>query len=268
MALPMNIIAVRHGESEGNLINCRARASDQTVFEIPGFQERHVSQWRLTDTGREQAQAAGDWLRRESIALDRGYVSFYTRAMETALYLPEIPWIETPYLREQMWGDLTTLADRDRIGQYERSLKARETQPFLWTPPGAGAESMDAYFTKTVDPALNMLNRSCGAMTVVLVTHGGWLWGLRHRLERLAQEELIRLRTSDNPHDHIHKCQIFHYTRRNPWSGQEAAQIQWVRSICSWNSSLSSNEWREIRRHVYSRADLSRLVNAVPQLVK
>lgn len=268
MALPVNIIAIRHGESEGNLVNRRARDHDQTVFEIPGFRDRHVSQWRLTDLGREQAQAAGNWLRREAVAVDRGYVSFYTRAMETALYLPEVPWIESPYLREQMWGDLTSLADKDRVGEYQRSLQARETQPFLWTPPGAGAESMDEYFTKTVDRALDTLNRSCGSMSVVLVTHGGWLWGLRHRMERLPQEELMRLRTSDDPHEHIHKCQIIHYTRCNPWMGQTTPKIQWVRSICPWDLSLSSNEWREIRRHVYSAVDLQRLVSAVPQLVK
>jgi hypothetical protein len=184
------------------------------------------------------------------------------------VYLPEVPWIESPFLREQIWGDLTTLADKERLEQYERSLEARKVQPFLWTPPGAGAESMDEYFIRTVDSTLDALSRSCGSMNVVLVTHGGWLWGLRHRMERLSQEELMRLRSSKDEHDHIQKCQILHYSRENPWTGEPAATIEWVRSICPWDTSLSSNEWRKIKRHVYTTEDLKRLVNAVPQLIR
>ncbi len=268
MSLPLNIYVLRHGESEGNRVNELARNGDKTVFEIPGFAERHVSQWRLTNMGREQAGAAGDWFRGKRIHIDRGYVSFFIRAQETALYLPDMPWIETPYLREQIWGDLTSLADKDRVAQYYASLEARKVQPFLWTPPGPGAESMDTYFTKAVDPMLNTMSRSCGAMNVVLVTHGGWMWGLRHRMEDLSQEEFMHLRASNDLHNHIHKCQIFHYTRCDPKTSEITAKVQWMRSICPWNTSRSSNEWQTIRRHVYSQEDLRRLVDAVPQLVK
>ena len=270
MALPLHIIVIRHGLSEGNVANHKAKQGDRSTFDDPEFRDRHFSSWRLVEEGRQQVAAAREWLHHEcgDLVIQRGYVSPYIRAMETALYLElDIPWIQTPHLRERLWGDLASLADNTLDQLYRVSMQELRTQPLLWTPPGAGGESMATYCSVVVDRMLDTLSRSCEQFAVVLVSHGGWLRGLRVRLERLTHEEFLRMSTSDDPYDRIHNCQILHYSRCNPTTGEAGQTIRWFRSVCPWDLSRSSNEWTEIERHEYRIADLRRIVESVPQLV-
>src|SRR5438874_4087686 len=62
MTMPLDLVLVRHGESEGNVAFASSRLGDHSHF-TPEFLARHSSKWRLTDKGREQAHAAGEWLR-------------------------------------------------------------------------------------------------------------------------------------------------------------------------------------------------------------
>ena len=78
---------VRHGESEGNLVNARSRQGDDSLF-TPEHLGRHSFEWHLTDRGIEQAKAAGRFLREEGrLPFDVCLTSEYVRAMETAAYL-------------------------------------------------------------------------------------------------------------------------------------------------------------------------------------
>ena len=86
MALPMDLVLVRHGQSEGNIAKRRSEAGDNSAF-TPEFRKRHSSSLRLTGRGRSQAQMAGIWLRNEFPDFDRYLVSEYLRAMETAAHL-------------------------------------------------------------------------------------------------------------------------------------------------------------------------------------
>lgn len=101
--LPIDIILVRHGESEGNVANKASRSGDNRFF-TPEFREKHSRVFRLTDKGIEQAKAAGKWLRDNiSMPLDRFYVSDYIRTKETAVYLdlPNAEWRVEFQLRER-----------------------------------------------------------------------------------------------------------------------------------------------------------------------
>ena len=53
----MDLVLVRHGESEGNVAFNRSKAGDHSLYSGE-FLRRHSSQWRLTDVGREQAKSA------------------------------------------------------------------------------------------------------------------------------------------------------------------------------------------------------------------
>ena len=87
MTMPIDLVLVRHGESEGNVAFRQAHAGDHSLFN-DGFLKRHSSRWRLSPHGVEQAHAAGDWLRQHvADSFDRYYVSEYLRAMETAGHL-------------------------------------------------------------------------------------------------------------------------------------------------------------------------------------
>ena len=75
MVLPIDLVLVRHGESEGKDILCRIRSlafshcylsgnlahlmsrnGDHSPYENPDFVNRHSSLWRLSETGRQQAK--------------------------------------------------------------------------------------------------------------------------------------------------------------------------------------------------------------------
>jgi NAD+ kinase len=62
VVMPMDLVLVRHGQSEQNLVSHLTRMGDETLY-TEAFRERHGSQHRLTPKGREQAVAAGEWLR-------------------------------------------------------------------------------------------------------------------------------------------------------------------------------------------------------------
>ena len=101
--LPIDIIFVRHGQSEGNVANKASRKGDNSFF-TPGFRERHSRAFRLTDKGIEQAKSAGLWLKKNiPMPIDRFYVSDYVRAKETAIHLelPSAQWRTEYQLRER-----------------------------------------------------------------------------------------------------------------------------------------------------------------------
>src|SRR6476469_2760454 len=105
MTMPIDLVLVRHGESEGNVIFRKAAAGDHSHVN-EAFLNRHSSRWRLTDLGVRQAHAAGRWLRQNvAEAVDRYYVSEYLRAMETAGHLGFHParWHSEFFLRERDW---------------------------------------------------------------------------------------------------------------------------------------------------------------------
>src|SRR5437588_11845816 len=106
MTMPLDLVFVRHGESEGNVAFGHSHRGDVSHF-TPGFLARHSSRWRLTERGVVQARTAGEWLRSHvGAAFDRHYVSDYLRALETAahLALPDALWYREFYLRERDWG--------------------------------------------------------------------------------------------------------------------------------------------------------------------
>lgn len=68
MVRPMELLFLRHGESEGNALGILQGRRD----------------FALTQTGREQAARAGAWLRARAISWDVAYCSPLKRARETA----------------------------------------------------------------------------------------------------------------------------------------------------------------------------------------
>jgi hypothetical protein len=101
--MPVDLVLIRHGESEGNLSDDlgkkgkklgKSEMAEQLQSKIHGI---HTSEWRLTDLGRHQAGRAGELVRREILgqnggagvvgAFDTGFCSSYARAMETAACL-------------------------------------------------------------------------------------------------------------------------------------------------------------------------------------
>lgn len=126
LALPINIILVRHGQSEGNIANRASREGDNSFF-TPEFRDRHSRTFRLTDKGIGQAKAAGKWIKKNvSMPLDRFYVSDYVRAKETAYYLniPQAEWRVEFQLRERG----KALMDKAPVDEVAKLLKLEQRQ--------------------------------------------------------------------------------------------------------------------------------------------
>ena len=129
---------VRHGESEGNVAFNRSVAGDHSLYTGP-FLDRHSSQWRLTDRGREQAHRAGEWMRENiDTDFDGYYSSEYLRALETAahLELPSARWRPEVMLRERDWGEYDLASQERRAASYVNYEKRRRRESLFWSPPG------------------------------------------------------------------------------------------------------------------------------------
>jgi len=263
--LPIDILLVRHGESEGNLAQRFSKRGDDSLW-TPEFASRHSSNWRLTDTGRTQAKAAGEWIKKNIGTFDGYFCSEYVRAQETAALLnfPNAKWHLDFYLREQDKGIFGGRPYKERERAYEDSLARLKKDTFYVAPPGG--ESV-ANCCLRVDRSIHKWQTSYPGQKVIAVCHGNIMTAFRVRMERMSQSQYQEISNSDHPHDKIHFCQALHYTRRNPETGEIASIPTWMRSICPWNPQLSDNEWEVIARPTFTTTQLLAEVNKVPQLV-
>jgi broad specificity phosphatase PhoE len=270
MAMPTNLILVRHGESEGNIAVRRSKGGDHRDY-TEAFKARHSSKWRLSPKGVEQAKTTGAWFRSElgHIHFDRCYVSEYVRAVETAghLELPNDDWRLELYLRERTWGDLDVRSVEEREARFQESWKARRSSPFYWTPPNG--ESL-ADLCLRVDRVIDTLHRECPNKNVIIVCHGEVMWAFRRRLERMTEARFLELEHSRDPRDQINNCQVIHYTRCDPSDimAASAPYLNWMRSVCPWKEDWQSdNVWQPIKRERYTNAQLLELAHQTEPMV-
>jgi NAD+ kinase len=255
VAMPIDLVLVRHGQSEQNLASHLAKHGDSSLY-TEAFRSRHGSQHRLTAKGRQQADKAGKWLRANGLEyFDRRYASAYVRAKETAglLSVDGPDWIVEPLLREREWGDWDGMSPEDRAVRSAESLRVKDTDPFYWIPPNG--ESI-AQLTNRLRPILNTLHRECSDKRVVIVCHGEVMWAFRFILERMSIDRWQGLEGSREPGVKIFNCQVLHYTRRNPGSGKLADHLDWLRSVSPADPSNSGPGWETIKRHRYSNVEL------------
>jgi len=267
MAMPIDLVLVRHGESEGNLaMRGSYQEGDESAF-TDEFKERHSWQWRLTDEGRKQAKAAGRWIRGNLKMRFHGFfTSEYVRAMETAAHLgiPHAEWKCELYLRERDGGVMEKAPASKRTGAFAEANEARRREPLLWIPEN-GLSVADVCLR--VDRVIDTLHREYAGKNVIIVCHGEVMWAFRARLERYSIDQFNERKNSRDPRDEIHNCQILHYTRTVVGSGGFAPYYVRTRSVCPWDMSRSSNEWQDIVRKKYSNSELLKRVGRFPQVV-
>lgn len=262
--LPIDLVLVRHGESEGNVARRFSEHGDDSLF-TEEFCKRHSSRLKLTDRGQKQADTAGDWIRGNiSEHFDRYLVSGYDRAMETAarLKLPEARWFQDFYLRERDMGEFDLMPESRKKTAHGRAFRLYELDPFYWTPPNG--ESV-AQMCLRIDRVLDTLHRECSDKKVIIVCHGMVMWGFMIRIERLTPQAFLA-RTKDRAFM-IRNCQVIHYTRRNPNNGTVSLNCDWARSICPWKPEESNAAWRQITRPTFTNENLMQIVSASPRVV-
>ena len=266
MTLPIDLVLVRHGQSEGNLAKRLTEAGEHDSYDRV-FAGRHTRSFRLTDKGRDQAKRTGLWIRKEFGHFDRAYVSEYVRAMETAAFLeiPNVLWNRNFYLSERDWGDIDRCIETERENKFGDALRMRDIEPFYWRP--SNGESL-AELCLRLDRVLDTLHRGCSDKQVIIVCHGEVMWAFRVLLERMSQQRFKELHLSKDPMDRLHNCQILHYSRRNPETGELGMYADWMRMIRPVADPPYVFPWRKIERKRYSGDDLWQIVDEYPQVLK
>ena len=266
MALPIDIVLVRHGQSEGNVAKHLSESGNNDLYTIE-FRERYSSSFRLTDLGRHQAELAGVWIRKEFPGFDRYMVSEYLRAMETAalLALPSAAWFADFYLTERDWGELDICPEDERQEKFGNALRHRRADPFFWRPPNG---ETFADLCLRVDRVLHTLHRECSDKRVVIVCHGEVMRAFQIRIERMSQTRFRELTFSKNSDDRIYNCQVMHYSRRQKGTGKLFPHMEWMRMIRPAEDPIWSTEWQPIQRPTYSKEELLEIVHRTPAMVR
>ncbi len=270
MALPPDLVFVRHGESEGNIANRAAREGNFEHYEA-GLAERPGHDLRLTEKGIGQAQASGEWIR-DNISewFDAYYASYYLRTRETAAHLElrDAKWRLHPFLHERRLGQISGM------GYYKDDqdidISERDEDPLWWLPPN-GESIMDvAHRSYTALGTLHREHDERGADKAIVVTHGDVLASMRLLLERMNELTFTQWMQSDEASDHIFNGQVLHYTRRidpeNRNSDLASAPTH-LRSVYPWDMARSTNEWRQIERPTYTNEQMLEGVEYRPRIV-
>jgi broad specificity phosphatase PhoE len=255
MSMPIDLVLVRHGESDGNKAMNDAKRGDPTLLSSPEFRAIHPAHWQLTERGIAQARTAGDWIKENlSEVFDRYYASSHVRALQTAGYLelPDASWFVEPLLRERERGheDLVTPDQRDA---FQESARLRRLAPLLWRP--LNGQSL-ADLILQLRFLLDTLHRECADGQVIVVCHGETMEAFWVLLERLSEEEHRVWSQSEHPYDRIHNGQVIHWTRRNPNTGKVGPHLGWRRSVCTTDLSLCDPAFKAVRRPRYSNDGL------------
>ena len=265
--LPVDLILLRHGHSEGNLAIHASKDGDNSFF-TPEFLNRHSREFRLTNKGIEQAKTASDWIKKNvQMPFDRFYVSDYIRAKETAFFLnlPEAEWRVEYQLRERDKALMDNCPADEQKRLFEMEQHQYNIDRFLSYPAGGG-ESIPLLCLRLKADFLSHLARECSDKRVIAVCHGHVMRALQLELENLGHDDFIRLDSSKNPEDKIRNCQILWYTRRNPNFGKIAGSgLMGVRSVCPWDPK-GDYGWRPIARKKYSNEELFTEIQKYPRI--
>lgn len=272
MSMPNHLVLVRHGLSEGNFAHSKLREGDLEYFD-ENFRERPGHEWRLMPQGVEQARQAGKWIQEHIIdkyglpGFDRYFYSPHRRTRETAaqLNLPHAGWRLNRMLRERSWGEIEDLDQLQHQQLYARNYSWQKRDKLNWAPPGG--ESIVQISDGRVRDFFDTLHREHDQKninSVIAVTHGEWMWAAKLALEYLFNEEWEE-KTSD-PIEHINNCQIVHYTRLNPDTGEQAEYLKWMRSVNAGDGESGPGEWRESSRKILSNEELLKQVKELPRL--
>ncbi|WIY01344.1 histidine phosphatase family protein [Amycolatopsis mongoliensis] len=187
MSVDLEWVAVlRHGQSTGNVAREEAESAGADVIDIA---ERDADV-PLTDLGREQAKAAGEFLARRPP--DLVVTSTYRRAWDTArLAAPDgVPIVPDERLRDRELGVLDLLTSHGVRERWPDELRRkRRLGKFYYRPPG-GESWADVVLR--LRSLLRELSADHPGARVLLSAHEMTVFALRYLLEGLPEPDLLR----------------------------------------------------------------------------
>lgn len=178
----MNLVLVRHGQSEWNALNLF------TGWKDPG----------LTDQGRQEANQAGQLIQSLNLDFDVMFTSALVRAQLTGdiilniIKQTHIPTIKNQALNERNYGDLAGLNKDDARAKWG----AEQVQ--IWrrsydTPPPGGESLKDTgervmpYFNQEILPLIKK------GQNILISAHGNSLRSMIKFLDNISDTEILKL---------------------------------------------------------------------------
>lgn len=260
-SMPARLVAVRHGESEANLINKAIKKGIISGYP-PGFSEIPDREIRLSKTGVEQTIPTGEWLREQyPDGFDLIYVSDHTRAKETAaLVCQAAGWHNVeiridPLLGERNWGRFTS-ADRE---QRDHIMEYRNRDP-LHTPMPDGETMLE-----TRNRSRELLDRAARELTgkrVLVFSHGEFIEALWSEIAHMNTERQLEFFHSSK--GDIRNCQVVEFSAVDPVTEKYNGSLRWVRSSCPQAKIFRT--WSKIERPRYTPDTLLAEVHRYPTL--
>jgi 2,3-bisphosphoglycerate-dependent phosphoglycerate mutase len=177
-----NLILVRHGQSEWNAKNLF------TGWENPG----------LTETGKTEAQNAGDLINNLGISFDCLFTSALIRAQLTgtiilkAINQHNIKIIENKALNERFYGDLQGMNKDECKQKWGEELVQTWRRSYELGPPGGETlkETGDRVLPYYLDEIHPMLMQD---MNIIVAAHGNSLRSLIKYLDKVSDEDIVKL---------------------------------------------------------------------------
>lgn len=268
MGMPNNLVMVRHGRSEANVLQAAAKVEG---YDNSLHTEERVTvpdrSWRLTPEGVVQAHIAGIWINKNLPSFDRFIVSPYVRTRETAgaLGLNDARWEENRGVRERNWGMIGSMP----LSQFESiwpfSAVIKDTDPLYWQAPSG--ESVAGVAENRVRSLANTLHRENNGENVIIQTHGEFMQASLVFFERWSDEQFMEF--DQDKSRKIHNCTVIHWTRTDPETGEYAKKLKWRRIAYphqdeQGNWSMVVEPWVHFDRKYYSNDDLLEGVERYP----
>ncbi len=192
---PSTLVLVRHGESLGNVADAEARERGAKRLDL----DARDADVELSDTGRRQAAAIGEWLVGSGAKPGLVLSSPYARAHETARRAVEPSGLELVLderLRERDLGSfdgMTGAGIRDEHA--EEASRRKRVGKFYYAPP-SGESWADVVLR--VRSLLADLRYGFEDAEVWLFTHQAVIMSFRYVLEGLTEQELLEIDKTSN----------------------------------------------------------------------
>jgi broad specificity phosphatase PhoE len=272
MSMPNELIFVRHGQSEANIIQKADKdgirhEKEQHINDRPDWKQR------LSQLGIEQAKMAKEWIDQNLggvATFDFRYFSPFLRTRETAAYIGGKDcgdWTIEDRVVERSWGVYGSLPKDERESLFALTAKAYSQSP--WYIKLDGGESRYEVSDRFRDFQAT-LHREASGKKVIVVTHGDLIGIARYNIERMLPEHFEEMEDDDS--QTIKNCTIVHYSRVNPTNKDDVRdRLTWRRMIhpTMVDQSPFGGQWVELpSRPRYTGAELLAQAELAPRLIE
>ena len=178
----MNLVLVRHGQSEWNALNLF------TGWKDPG----------LTNQGRQEANQAGQLIQSLNLDFDVMFTSALVRAQLTGdiilniIKQTHIPTIKNQALNERNYGDLAGLNKDDARAKWGAEQVQIWRRSYDIPPPGGESlkdtgERVMPYFNQEILPLIKK------GQNILISAHGNSLRSMIKFLDNISDTEIVKL---------------------------------------------------------------------------